>query len=132
LGTWTGWCVEGNDPNTLRTPPPTLISLHVEDAVSARLTAVLDVANLLGVCSPTQLLGNPYLIGPPGYAGGDPLYAAASQRRRGSPSPMRWETVSPRTTASTPHCRGPMAARDTCRNPTRWRASSSSACGTGS
>jgi hypothetical protein len=67
---------EGGDPNTLRSPPQTLVSLHVEGDVSRRLTAVLDVGNLLGVAAPTQYQGNPYLIGPPGYAGGDPRYGA--------------------------------------------------------
>lgn len=67
---------EGADPNTLRSPPQTLISLHVEGDLTPRLTAILDVANLLGSAKPTQLQGNPYLIGPPGYTGGDPAYAA--------------------------------------------------------
>ncbi|MEA2718472.1 MAG: Carboxypeptidase regulatory-like domain [Candidatus Eremiobacteraeota bacterium] len=67
---------EGSDPNTLRSPPQTLLSLHVEADVSRRLTAVLDISNVLGTATPTQYQGNPYLIGPPGYAGGDPNYAA--------------------------------------------------------
>jgi hypothetical protein len=67
---------EGADPNTLRSPPQMLVSLHIEADVAPRLTAILDVVNLFGTASPTQLQGNPYLIGPPGYAGGDPNYAA--------------------------------------------------------
>ena len=38
---------------------------------------MFDVVNLLGVVTPTQLQGNPYLIGPPGYRGGDPYYEKA-------------------------------------------------------
>lgn len=68
---------EGADPNTLRTTPQTLASLHVEEDLTPRLTAILDVVNLFATASPTQLQGNPYLIGPPGYAGGDPYYERA-------------------------------------------------------
>jgi hypothetical protein len=60
---------EGNDPNTLRTPPQTLLSLHVEGDVTSRLTIAFDWFNVLNVTTPTQLQGNPYLVGPPGYAG---------------------------------------------------------------
>ncbi len=67
---------EGNDPNTLRSPPEILVSLHAEADLTARATLVVDVVNLLGNAAPTALQGNPYLIGPPGYAGGNPLYAA--------------------------------------------------------
>ncbi len=67
---------EGSDPNTLRTPPQTLVSLHAEADLSRRVTLALDVVNLFGTASPTQLQSNPYLIGPPGYAGGDPARAA--------------------------------------------------------
>jgi hypothetical protein len=66
---------EGGDPNTLRTPPQTLVSLHVEGDLGPRLTLFADAVNLLGVATPTQLQGNPYLIGPPGYAGGNLNYA---------------------------------------------------------
>jgi Carboxypeptidase regulatory-like domain len=59
---------EGSDPNTLRTTPQMLLSLHVEDDVTSRLTIALDWFNVLNVTTPTQLQGNPYLIGPPGYA----------------------------------------------------------------
>jgi hypothetical protein len=68
---------EGADPNTLRTTPQTLASLHVEEDLSPRLTAILDVTNLFGTATPTQLQGNPYLIGPPGYTGGDAYYEKA-------------------------------------------------------
>ncbi len=65
---------EGADPNTLRTTPQIVVSVHLEADVRPQVTVALDVFNLLGVASPTQLQGNPYLIGPPGYAGGNPLY----------------------------------------------------------
>jgi hypothetical protein len=68
---------EGADPNTLRTTPQTLASLHVEEDLSPRLTAIVDVVNLFGTATPTQMQGNPYLIGPPGYLGGDPYYERA-------------------------------------------------------
>jgi hypothetical protein len=70
---------EGNDPNTLRSPPQTLVNLHVEDDLTPHLTAILDVVNLFGNFSPTEYQINPYLIGPPGYAGGNPLYASYYQ-----------------------------------------------------
>ena len=60
---------EGSDPNTLRTTPQILATLHLEGDLSSRLTAFIDVVNLFGVATPTQYQGNPYLIGPPGYAG---------------------------------------------------------------
>ncbi len=60
---------EGSDPNTLRTTPQMLVSLHLEGDITRRLTAFVDVFNLLGVTTPTQVQGNPYLIGPPGYTG---------------------------------------------------------------
>jgi len=67
---------EGNDPNTLRTTPQLLASLHVEAPLSRRVTVLLDVANLFANASPTQYQGNPYSIGPPGYTGGNAAYAA--------------------------------------------------------
>jgi hypothetical protein len=76
---------EGADPNTLRTTPQTMVSLHVEADLRPRLTAVLDVFNLFDVTSPTQMQGNPYLIGPPGYAGGDPAYVSAIGSYAGFP-----------------------------------------------
>lgn len=70
---------EGPDPNTLRSTPQTLVSLHVEADVTKRLTVSFDVLNLFATSTPTGMQGNPYLIGPPGYAGGNPLYGAAYQ-----------------------------------------------------
>lgn len=67
---------EGNDPNTLRSKPQLLVSLHAEATLTPRVSLLFDVANLFGTATPTQQQGNPYLIGPPGYAGGNPLYAA--------------------------------------------------------
>jgi len=68
---------EGADPNSLRTPPQTLVSLHAEYDLAPRVTASLDIVNLLATDAPTQLQGNPYLIGPPGYAGGNLYYEKA-------------------------------------------------------
>jgi|HubBroStandDraft_4_1064222.scaffolds.fasta_scaffold00004_35 hypothetical protein len=68
---------EGADPNTLRTTPQTLASLHVEGDLSPRIMAILDVTNIFATATPTQLQGNPYLIGPPGYAGGNAYYERA-------------------------------------------------------
>ncbi|MFY9738851.1 MAG: TonB-dependent receptor [Candidatus Cybelea sp.] len=68
---------EGADPNTLHSVPQTLVSLHLEDDLSPRVTAMLDVVNLLATATPTQLQGNPYLVGPPGYTGGNPFYEKA-------------------------------------------------------
>jgi hypothetical protein len=66
---------EGNDPNSLRSPSQILVNLHVEGDLSPRLTAIVDVANLLGNFRPNQYQVNPYLIGPPGYKGGNATYA---------------------------------------------------------
>ncbi|HEY4439805.1 MAG TPA: TonB-dependent receptor, partial [Candidatus Elarobacter sp.] len=77
---------EGDDPNTLRSTPLLLVSLHVEHPLSSRTSLALDVANLFGTATPTQLQSNPYLIGPPGYAGGDAAYAAwYGQKLAGKP-----------------------------------------------
>jgi hypothetical protein len=65
---------EGADPNTLRTTPQLLTSIHVEGDINPRVTAIVDVSNLLAVATPQQLVGNQYLIGPPGYTGGNPYY----------------------------------------------------------
>ncbi len=78
---------EGADPNTLHAPGQTLVSLHVEGDLARRLTASIDVINLFATSTPTALQGNPYLIGPPGYAGGDPNYGAAYQAALGSAQP---------------------------------------------
>ena len=80
---------EGNDPNTLRRPPQTLVNLHVEGDVTPRLTAVLDISNLFADAAPTAYGTNGYLIGPPGYAGGNPLYAAYYQGVMGSSQPYQ-------------------------------------------
>jgi hypothetical protein len=66
---------EGNDPNTLRSMPQMLVNLHVEGDLTKRLTVLLDVANLFGNFSPTAYQVNAYLIGPPGYKGGNKVYA---------------------------------------------------------
>jgi hypothetical protein len=66
---------EGGDPNTLRSPPRMLVNLHIEGELSRQFTAILDVANLFANSGPTEYQTNPYLIGPPGYGGGNPLYA---------------------------------------------------------
>jgi carboxypeptidase family protein len=77
---------EGDDPNTLHSAPLVLVSLHLERSVSPRLTLGLDIANLFGTPSPTQLQSNPYLIGPPGYTGGNAQYAAwYGQQLNGNP-----------------------------------------------
>jgi hypothetical protein len=77
---------EGDDPNTLRSAPLLLLSLHAEQQLSPRVTLALDVANVLGTATPTQLQSNPYLIGPPGYTGGDAQYAAwYGQQLTGAP-----------------------------------------------
>jgi hypothetical protein len=78
---------EGNDPNTLRSPPVFLVNVHLEAKLSRRLNAVLDIANLLANASPTAYQDNPYLIGPPGYTGGNPLYAAAYAKAAGFSAP---------------------------------------------
>ena len=37
---------------------------------------ILDISNLFNTTSATAYQSNPYLIGPPGYKGGNPTYAA--------------------------------------------------------
>jgi hypothetical protein len=78
---------EGNDPNTLKAPPESFVNLHVEGDITPRLTAILDVVNLLGNSSPTSYQGNPYLIGPPGYAGRNANYASAYEAAGGYSAP---------------------------------------------
>ena len=78
---------DGNDPNSLRTAPQTLMNLHMEGEISKRVSLTLDVVNLFGNFSPTQLISNPYLIGPPGYTGGNPLYSAYYGKSAGYPTP---------------------------------------------
>jgi len=70
---------EGNDPNTLRSPSQMLANLHLESDLSPRATLIIDVTNALGNFSPTAYQGNPYMIGPPGYAGGNLTYEQAFQ-----------------------------------------------------
>jgi hypothetical protein len=65
---------EGSTPNTLRSPTQFLANLHAEADLSKRATIVVDVANIFGQFAPTAYQGNPYLIGPPGYAGGNLTY----------------------------------------------------------
>ncbi|HLI95251.1 MAG TPA: TonB-dependent receptor [Candidatus Baltobacteraceae bacterium] len=74
---------EGSTPNTLHAPPETFANLHIEQDVTPKWTVILDVVNVLGNFAPTSYQGNPYLIGPPGYAGGNPLYAAAYEAAGG-------------------------------------------------
>ncbi len=78
---------EGNDPNTLRSPPQTLVNLHIEGDFSPRLTGIIDIVNVFGEFAPTAYQTNPYLIGPPGYAGGNALYAPYYQGVIGSAQP---------------------------------------------
>ena len=74
---------EGNDPNTLRTPPQTLVNLHIEGDVTPRVTLMLDIVNLFGTSSATAYQVNPYLIGPPGYKGGNAAYEPPTARCSG-------------------------------------------------
>jgi hypothetical protein len=78
---------EGPDPNSLRSTPQTLVSLHIEGDITKRLTASIDIANLFATSTPTAYQGNPYLIGPPGYTGNNPLYGAAYQSATGFANP---------------------------------------------
>ena len=59
----------------------------MEGDLSPRATVILDVANLFGEFAPTAYQGNPYLVGPPGYAGGNTAYAAAIEAAEGYASP---------------------------------------------
>ncbi|GAC1417391.1 MAG: hypothetical protein NVSMB64_27290 [Candidatus Velthaea sp.] len=78
---------DGDDPNTLHTPAQTQVNLHIEGDVTKRFTAIVDIANLFGNSAPTALQSNPYLIGPPGYTGGNPSYGTAYQKIIGSSKP---------------------------------------------
>jgi hypothetical protein len=66
---------EGNTPNTLRSTPQILTNLRLEHDITPRLTIILDVTNLFNEISPTAYQVNPYLIGPPGYKGGNKTYS---------------------------------------------------------
>ncbi len=78
---------EGADPNTLRSPPKTLVSIDARFDVSPHFGLILDVANLFGNAAPTEWQSNPYLIGPPGYTGGNAAYAAWYQKQIAGSSP---------------------------------------------
>lgn len=78
---------EGDTPNTLHAPGETYVNLHVEADISPRWTAIVDVSNLLGNDAPTSYQGNPYLIGPPGYAGGNADYASWYEQAGGYTQP---------------------------------------------
>ena len=60
---------EGNDPFTLRSPPALYVALHINAQLTRSVSASLGVTNLLNHTNPSQYEGNPWLIGPPGYAG---------------------------------------------------------------
>jgi hypothetical protein len=79
---------EGADPNSLRTTPQLFTNLHVEADLSPQLMASIDVVNLFGIDTPQQMLGNQYLIGPPGYTGGNPVWSKYyAQQVCGGPCP---------------------------------------------
>ncbi len=78
---------EGDDPNSLRSPPQTLVNLHIDADVAQHLVAAVDITNIFGTFSPTQLVSNPYLIGPPGYVGGNAVWAAYYGSAAGYSSP---------------------------------------------
>jgi hypothetical protein len=55
---------------------------------------MLDIVNLLDTTTPTQLQGNPYLVGPPGYTGGNLAYEKAlGQLYCSPPSPCPLYTL---------------------------------------
>ncbi len=66
---------EGDDPNTMRSTPQLLVNLRLEKDITPRLTFIVDVANLFNTVTPTAYQVNPYLIGPPGYKGGNAVYS---------------------------------------------------------
>jgi len=74
---------EADFPNSLHSPGEIFVNLHVEADIGRHWTAIVDVVNLFGNDAPTSYQGNPYLIGPPGYSGGNPFYAAAYERAGG-------------------------------------------------
>jgi hypothetical protein len=51
------------------------VNLRLEKDITPRLTFIVDVANLFNTITPTAYQVNPYLIGPPGYKGGNALYS---------------------------------------------------------
>ena len=78
---------EADFPNSLHAAGEAFVNLHIEGDITPHITLILDVVNLLRNDAPTSYQGNPYLIGPPGYAGGNPLYAAAYEAAGGYPGP---------------------------------------------
>jgi len=74
---------EADFPNSLRAPGETFVNLHLEADIGPRWTAIVDLVNVLGNDAATSYQGNPYLIGPPGYRGGNPLYAIAYEAAGG-------------------------------------------------
>jgi hypothetical protein len=78
---------EGDTPDTLHSPGETFVNLHIEDDFARNWTAIVDVVNLLRNDAPTSYQGNPYLIGPPGYAGGNPYYESAYESAGGYADP---------------------------------------------
>ncbi len=60
---------EGDDPYSLTSAPALLLSLHAAVHLSDRAQLQLEATNLLDYVKPNELFGNPWLIGPPGYAG---------------------------------------------------------------
>jgi carboxypeptidase family protein len=93
---------EGKDPNTLHSAPLLLASLHLETVLTPRFALLLDVANVLGSATPTQLQGNPYLIGPPGYRGDNPLYTGWYGQQLGSSRPYTLGNGVPTNDGATP------------------------------
>jgi hypothetical protein len=71
----SGAANEGADPNTLRSTPQLLVNLRLEKDLTPRLTFIVDVANLFNYVAPTAYQVNAYLIGPPGYKGGNATYS---------------------------------------------------------
>ncbi len=66
---------EGGDPNTLRSTPQLLVNFRIQKDITRRLSLILDVDNLFNYVAPTAYQTNTYLIGPPGYKGGNATYA---------------------------------------------------------
>jgi hypothetical protein len=51
------------------------VNLHIEKDIAPNLTFSVDAANLFNNVASTAYQVNPYLIGPPGYKGGNATYA---------------------------------------------------------
>lgn len=67
---------EGNTPYTLHAPPRTFVGVRVDQKLTNRFKVTLVVNNLLNFTKPVQYISNPYMPGPPGYEGGNPLIAS--------------------------------------------------------